>query len=162
MTANAGPAAPLQDLSGIVGYRLRYVYDNGWRYEVYVKNATTIDYHVHSGDVGGRIVKGQAADVTQLDEGHYKLSWTEPTGTSVAVNYLPALRRVHGSTFFPRWIANDGSAIAVYQNDHLEQMHARRDAGPTYPIEVIVEFATITGFDYVGIDDESIIVAPAS
>ncbi len=55
-----------------------------------------------------------------------------------------------------------GLAIAVYQNDHLEQMHALRDAGPTYPIEVIVEFATITGFDYVGIDDESIIVAPAS
>ncbi len=133
MTANAGPAAPPQDLSGIIGYRIRYVYDNGWRYEVYVKNATTIDYHVHSGDVGGRIVKGQSVDVAQLDDGHYKLSWTEPT-RHLGRGQLPARStRVHGSTYFPRWIANDGSAIAVYQNDHLEQMHALRDGRPHLP-----------------------------
>jgi len=162
MIPAAVSSVPSQDLSGIIGHRIRYIYDNGWRYEVYVKNATTIDYHVHTGDVGGRIVKGQIVDLAQLDAAHYKLSWTEPTGTSVAVNYLPALRRVHGSTFFPHWVALNGSAIALYQNDHLERMHALRDAGPTYPIEVIVEFATITDFDYVGPDDESIIVAPTS
>jgi phenolic acid decarboxylase len=30
---------------------------------MYIKNATTIDYHVISGDVGGRIVKGQSVDL---------------------------------------------------------------------------------------------------
>ncbi len=59
MTIQAEPAIPPQDLSGIVGYRIRYIYDNGWRYELYVKNATTVGYHGWSGDVGGRVVKGQ-------------------------------------------------------------------------------------------------------
>jgi phenolic acid decarboxylase len=156
--ACAAPAA--QDLSGIVGHRIVYTYDNGWKNEMYIKNATTIDYHVHSGDVGGRVVKGQPVDLVQLDDDHYKLSWTEPTGTSVAVNYMPVKRRVHGSTFFPQWVAADGSKIAVYQNDHLDQMWRLRAAGPTYPIEVITEFTTIASFAFVGVDDESVIPVP--
>jgi len=155
----AAPAA--QDLSGIVGHHIVYTYANDWNYEMYIKNATTIDYHVHTGDVGGRVVKGQPVDLVQLEDDHYKLSWTEPTGTSVAVNYLPGKRRVHGSTFFPQWVAADGSKIAVYQNDHLDEMRRLRAAGPTYPIEVITEFATITSFTFVGADDESVIPAPA-
>ena len=150
-----------QDLSGIVGHHIVYTYANDWKYEMYFKNATTIDYHVHSGDVGGRVVKGQQVDLVRLDDDHYKLSWTEPTGTSVAVNYLPGKRRVHGSTFFPQWVAADGSKIAVYQNDHLDEMRRLRAAGPTYPIEVITEFATITSFTFVGVDDESVIPEPA-
>lgn len=35
---------PSQDLSGIVGHRFIYTYANSWQYEMYVKNATTIDY----------------------------------------------------------------------------------------------------------------------
>ncbi len=154
----SAPAA--QDLSGIIGHHIVYTYANDWKYEMYIKNATTIDYHVHSGDVGGRVVKGQQVDLVLLDDEHYKLSWTEPTGTSVAVNYLPGKRRVHGSTFFPQWVAADGSKIAVYQNDHLDEMRRLRAAGPTYPIEVITEFATITSFTFVGVDDETVIAAP--
>ena len=146
-----------QDLSGIVGHHIVYTYANDWKYEMYIKNPSTIDYHVHSGDVGGRVVKGQQVDLVRLDDDHYKLSWTEPTGTSVAVNYLPGKRRVHGSTFFPQWVAADGSKIAVYQNDHLDEMWRLRAAGPTYPIEVMTEFATITSFTFVGVDDESVI-----
>ena len=148
-----------QDLSGIIGYHMVYTYANDWKYEMYIKNATTIDYHVHSGDVGGRVVKGQRVDLVLLDDEHYKLSWTEPTGTSVAVNYLPGKRRVHGSTFFPQWVAADGSKIAVYQNNHLDEMRRLRAAGPTYPIEVITEFATIASFTFVGVDDETVIPA---
>ncbi|WP_395728687.1 phenolic acid decarboxylase [Nakamurella sp.] len=154
------PELPVQDLSGIVGYRIVYTYDNDRKYEMYIKNATTIDYHVHSGDVSGRVVKGQRVDLVQLDDYHYKLSWTEPTGTCVAVNYLPAKRRVHGSTFFPQWVSQDGSKIAVYQNDHLDEMQRFRAAGPTYPIEVITEFATIASFTFVGVDDENVIPVP--
>jgi phenolic acid decarboxylase len=32
------------DLSGFVGKHLVYTYDNGWNYEIYVKNETTLDY----------------------------------------------------------------------------------------------------------------------
>lgn len=151
-----------QDLSGLVGHRFIYTYANGWQYEMYVKNSTTIDYRIHSGHVGGRWVKEQKVDLVRLDDGVYKVSWNEPTGTSVVVNVMPARRRLHGTIFFPRWIADDGAATVVFQNEHLDKMAALRDAGPTYPIEVVPEFATISWWEYVGENDESVIsVAPA-
>lgn len=57
---------PAQELSGIVGRRFIYTYANGWQYEMYVKNPTTIDYRIHSGMVGGRWVKDQRVDLVQL------------------------------------------------------------------------------------------------
>ncbi|OZC85866.1 phenolic acid decarboxylase [Rhodococcus sp. 06-418-5] len=153
---------PNQDLSGIVGHRFIYTYANGWQYEMYVKNATTIDYRIHTGMVGGRWVKDQEVDLVQLDDDVYKISWNEPTGTSVVVNVIPCKRRLHGTIFFPQWIELDGTKTVLYQNDHLDEMRAYRDAGPTYPIYVVPEFARITLFEHVGIDDETIVsVAPS-
>ena len=48
--------ATLQDF---IGKHMIYTYDNGWEYEMYVKNEETIDYRIHSGMVGGRWVKDQ-------------------------------------------------------------------------------------------------------
>ncbi|MFE8978750.1 phenolic acid decarboxylase [Streptomyces cyaneofuscatus] len=153
---------PTQDLSGLAGHRVRYTYANGWQYEMYVKNATTIDYHAHSGRVGGRRVKDQEVDLVRLADDVYKVSWNEPTGTCVVVNLLPGSGVVHGTIFFPRWIQLDGSHIAVFQNEHLEEMRALRDAGPTYPIEVIPIFARITLIEHVGENNEDVIsAAPA-
>jgi phenolic acid decarboxylase len=141
----------------LVGYRYIYTYDNGWQYEMYVKNATTIDYRIHTGHVGGRWVRDQTVDLVALAPDVYKISWTEPTGTSVVVNVMPALRRLHGTIFFPDWIRTHGERTVLYQNDHLDEMRAYRDAGPTYPIYVVPEFAAITLFEFVGADDETII-----
>ncbi|GGX88825.1 phenolic acid decarboxylase [Streptomyces minutiscleroticus] len=161
VTTVADPVPP-QDLSGIVGHRFIYTYANGWQYEMYVKNATTIDYRIHTGMVGGRWVKDQEVDLVQLADDVYKVSWNEPTGTSVVVNVLPGRRVLHGTIFFPQWIEQDGGRTVLYQNDHLDEMRAYRDAGPTYPIYVVPEFARITLFEYVGEDDESVVsVAPA-
>lgn len=161
MTATPETPAPEQDLGGLVGHRFIYTYANGWVYEMYVKNATTIDYRIHTGMVGGRWVKDQAVDLVVLTAGVYKVSWTEPTGTCVVVNVLPGERRIHGTIFFPRWVEQDGSRTVLFQNEHLEEMRAFRDAGPTYPIHVVPEFAAITRFEHVGTDDESVIaVAP--
>lgn len=150
---------PVQDLTGIVGHRLIYTYANGWQYEMYVKNATTIDYRIHTGMVGGRWVKDQEVDLVQLDDDVYKVSWNEPTGTSVVVNILPSRRRLHGTIFFPQWIERDGAKTVLFQNEHLDEMRALRDAGPTYPIYVVPEFAKITLFEKVGADDDTIIAA---
>ena len=163
MTSNptTGPTAP--DAPGLPGHRLLYTYANGWTYEMYVKNATTIDYRIHTGHVGGRWVRDQAVDLVEIAPAVHKLSWTEPTGTCVVVNVMPALRRLHGTIFFPEWIRRDGSKTVLYQNDHLAQMQAFRDAGPTYPIYVVPEFADIQLYEYVGEDDETVIaVAPSS
>lgn len=104
---------PLQDLSGIVGCRFIYTYANGWRYEMYVKNDRTIDYRIHSGHVGGRWVKGQEVDLVQLDDDSYKISWTEPTGTSVVVNVMPGKRRIHGVIFSPSGSVSTASERCV-------------------------------------------------
>ncbi|WP_380176510.1 phenolic acid decarboxylase [Kineococcus sp. DHX-1] len=161
VTTTVEHPVPPQDLSGIVGHRFVYTYANGWQYEMYVKNATTIDYRIHSGMVGGRWVKDQTVDLVQLDEDGFKVSWNEPTGTSVVVDVMPQRRRLHGTIFFPRWVEEDGSKTVLFQNDHLDRMRAFRDAGPTYPIHVVPEFARITLFEHVGEDNESVIsVAP--
>ena len=153
---------PPQDLSQIVGKRFIYTYANGWQYEMYVKNANTIDYRIHSGMVGGRWVKGQIVDLVQLDDDSFKISWNEPTGTSVCVNVMPSKRLLHGVIFFPHWIEEHGHRTVLFQNDHLDQMRAYRDAGPTYPIYVVPEFAKITYLDHVGENDETVIsVAPS-
>jgi phenolic acid decarboxylase len=158
MTVDPGAQAKFDITdSGLVGHRFIYTYANGWQYEMYVKNATTIDYRIHTGHVGGRWVRDQTVDLVTLAPDVYKISWTEPTGTSVVVNVMPALRRLHGTIFFPEWIRTDGARTVLYQNDHLDEMHAYRDAGPTYPIYVVPEFAAITLFEHVGADDETII-----
>ncbi|KNB50685.1 phenolic acid decarboxylase [Streptomyces caatingaensis] len=160
-TTTVDRPVPPQDLSGIVGHRFIYTYANGWQYEMYVKNDRTIDYRIHSGHVGGRWVKDQEVDLAQLDDDCYKVSWTEPTGTSVVVNVLPGKRRLHGTIFFPHWIREHGERTVLFQNDHLDRMREYRDAGPTYPIYVVPEFAKITFFEYVGQDDEDVVsVAP--
>ncbi|MEX2975233.1 phenolic acid decarboxylase [Streptomyces sp. C184] len=160
MTTVENPV-PAQDLSGIVGHRFIYTYANGWQYEMYVKNNHTIDYRIHSGHVGGRWVKDQQVDLVQLDEGSYKVSWNEPTGTSVVVNVIPGKRLVHGVIFFPDWIREHGERTVLFQNGHLDEMRTYRDQGPTYPIYIVPEFAKITLFEYVGAEDDSLIsVAP--
>ena len=130
------------DLSGFVGKHLVYTYDNGWNYEIYVKNENTLDYRIHSGLVGNRWVKDQQAYIVRVGESIYKISWTEPTGTDVSLIVNLGDRLFHGTIFFPRW---------VY-----------RDAGPAYPTEVIDEFATITFVRDCGANDDSVIACAAS
>ncbi|WP_370389309.1 phenolic acid decarboxylase [Snodgrassella alvi] len=150
------------DLSNILGKHLVYTYDNGWNYEIYVKNATTIDYRIHSGIVGNRWVKSQKVYLVRLAENVYKISWTEPTGTDVSLSVNLADKIFHGTIFFPRWIINNPEKTVCFQNEHIPQMEAYREAGPAYPTEVIDEFATITFIRDCGENDESIINCPAS
>ena len=73
------------NLSELVGKHLVYTYDNGWNYEIYVKNSTTMDYRIHSGIVGNRWVKDQHVYIVQVAKAVFKISWTEPTGTDVSL-----------------------------------------------------------------------------
>lgn len=150
------------DLSNILGKHLVYTYDNGWNYEIYVKNATTIDYRIHSGIVGNRWVKSQKVYLVRLAENVYKISWTEPTGTDVSLSVNLSDKIFHGTIFFPRWVINNPEKTVCFQNEHIPQMEAYREAGPAYPTEVIDEFATITFIRDCGENDESIINCPAS
>ncbi|MEJ0046632.1 MAG: phenolic acid decarboxylase [Rhodospirillales bacterium] len=145
------------DIAGFVGKHIIYTYANGWLYEVYIKNERTLDYRVHGGLVGGRWVKDQEVHIVRLAEGVVKLSWNEPTGTCVSVAYNLIEHRAHGATFFPRWIELAPEKIIGFQNDKIDLMLQYRDAGPTYPILVVDEFADITFVEDCGRDDETVI-----
>lgn len=149
-----------EELTAFVGRHFIYTYDNGWQYELYVKNARTIDYRIHSGMVGGRWVRDQVAHIVRLGQDVYKISWDEPTGTTVSVAFNLAERKLHGVIFFPQWIAQDAKKTVCFQNDHIDRMLACRDAGPTYPKLVIDEFATITFTEQRAANDESVIACP--
>lgn len=151
-----------EELTAFVGKHLIYTYDNGWQYELYIKNEKTIDYRIHSGMVGGRWVRDQLVHIVRLSDDVVKISWDEPTGTSVSVAANLAERKLHGVIFFPRWIANDPKRTVCFQNDHLDQMHAFRDAGPTYPKLVIDEFASITFVEDCAANDETVVACGPS
>lgn len=151
-----------EDLTGILGKHLVYTYDNGWDYEIYVKNHKTVDYRIHSGLVGNRWVKDQNVYLIRIAQDVYKISWTEPTGTDVSLVVNLADKLFHGTIFFPRWIINNPEKTVCFQNDHIALMESYRETGPAYPTEVIDEFATITFIQDCGQNNESVIACAAS
>ena len=151
-----------EELEGFLGKHMIYTYDNGWQYEIYIKNATTVDYRIHSGLVGGRWVRNQKAHIVRLVQGVYKVSWDEPTGTCVSLCFMLAERKTHGTAFFPKWIYDDAARTVCFQNDHLALMNSYRDAGPTYPRFILDEFSTLTFMEDCTEDDETVICCPPS
>ncbi|WP_137132055.1 phenolic acid decarboxylase [Rhizobium sp. FY34] len=149
-----------EELTDLVGQHFIYTYENGWQYEMYVKNDRTIDYRIHAGLVGGRWVRDQLAHIVRLAPKVFKISWDEPTGTTVSVAVNLTERRLHGVIFFPAWVGDNPGKTVCFQNDHLDQMKAFRDAGPTYPKLVIDEFADITYLEDCGADNETVIICP--
>ncbi|TWI45201.1 phenolic acid decarboxylase [Pseudomonas duriflava] len=152
----------LEQLHAFIGKHFIYTYENGWQYEMYLKDERTIDYRIHSGMVGGRWVKDQLAHIVRLSDDICKISWDEPTGTTVSVAINFAERQLHGTIFFPRWVAIDPYKTVCFQNDHLQSMHEYRDAGPTYPKLVIDEFAQVTFIQDCGALNESVIACAPS
>ncbi|CAI0774955.1 phenolic acid decarboxylase [Serratia entomophila] len=146
-----------EQLSRFLGKHFIYTYENGWQYEMYLKNARTIDYRIHSGMVGGRWVRDQEAHIVRLADDVCKISWDEPTGTTVSVAINFAEKQLHGVIFFPRWIALEPIKTVCFQNDHLALMRQYRDSGPTYPKQVIDEFAAVTFIEDCAVNDESVV-----
>ncbi|USS88616.1 phenolic acid decarboxylase [Fructilactobacillus hinvesii] len=144
-------------MQDFIGMQLIYTYDNGWEYEIYIKNANKIDYRIHSGIVGGRWVKNQTVNLIELAPGIFKVVWTEPTGTDVSLDFMPNENKTHGEIFFPKWVDEHPEITVCYQNDYLEQMHEAREKYSTYPKTVVSEFSTITVKRQRGSNDESVI-----
>jgi phenolic acid decarboxylase len=157
MTASTEYVTPAQNLSGIVGQHLIYTYANGWVYESYIKNNTTIDYRIHSGDVKGRWVKDQQVELARLADSLFTVSWVEPTGSCVSVAINLADRWIHGAIFFANWVHQNAQLTALYQNDHLDEMRALRDKGPVAPAFLLDEFGIITFAENAGPDNEDVI-----
>lgn len=149
-----------EGLGGFIGKHLIYTYENGWQYEIYVRNDRMLDYRIHSGIVGGRWVTEQRASIVNIADDVYKISWDEPTGTVVSLTINLRRRRLHGAAFFPRWVEEDPGKTVCYQNRHLGEMREYRDAGPTYPKMVLDEFADITFVEDCGPGRSDVINCP--
>lgn len=130
-------------MNKFIGSHFIYTYANGWKYELYVKNENTIDYRIHSGMVGGRWVKDQKVDLVKLTEGIYKISWTEPTGTDVCLDFMPNENKLHGVIFFPKWVHEHPEITVCFQNDFIPLMEQSRLKYDTYPKYVVPEFGSI-------------------
>ena len=66
-----------------------------------MQNDHTVDYRIHGGLVAGRWVTDQEADIVKLTDGVFKITWTEPTRTDVALDFMPNEKKLHGVIFFP-------------------------------------------------------------
>lgn len=137
-------------LEELVGKHIVYKYDNGWEYEAYYKNESTIDYRVRSGKLAGRCVKGQAVHIRrllQLAEAEtesppprkmFMVSWTEPTGTCVTQVVDLDNASMESAAFFPHWVIADPHKSVGFQNPQkLSAIASYRDLGPTYPLHVV-------------------------
>lgn len=144
-------------MENFLGSHIIYTYENGWEYELYVKNEDTIDYRIHSGMVAGRWVRDQKVDIVELVEGVYKISWTEPTGTDVVLNLMIAQKRTHGVAFFPKWVHQHPEITVCFQNDHIKLMEESREKYETYPKYVLTECATITFMKNEGKNNETVV-----
>lgn len=69
--------------------------------------------------VAGRWVKDQEADIVMLTEGVYKITWTEPTGTDVALDFMPNEGKLHGTIFFPKWVEEHPEITVTFQMNTL-------------------------------------------
>jgi phenolic acid decarboxylase len=69
-------------------------------------------------------VRDQQAHIVRLSDDICKISWDEPTGTTVSVAINFAERQLHGVIFFPQWIAQDPKKTVCFQNQHLDLMRA--------------------------------------
>lgn len=146
-----------KSLEDFVGTHFIYTYDNGWEYELYVKNDHTIDYRIHGGMVAGRWVKDQEVSLVMLTEGIYKITWTEPTGTDVALDFLPNEGKLHGMIFFPKWVEEHPEITVCFQNDFIDLMHESREKYETYPKYLVPEFAKITYAAEAGKDNDDVV-----
>ncbi|KPI84256.1 Phenolic acid decarboxylase [Leptomonas seymouri] len=140
-----------------VGTQLIYTYENGWEYELYVKNRDTIDYRIHSGMVAGRWVRDQKVFLDALLPGVFKISWTEPTGTDVSLCFMLTEKRTHGTIFFPKWVHEHPEITVCYQNDNIPLMEESRLKYETYPKSLVSEFSKITFMKNWGANNENVV-----
>ena len=151
-----------ETLGRFVGKHFIYTYANGWHYEAYIRSAYLADFRIHSGLLAGRWVTSTKVHLVRITDDICKMSWSEPTGTCVSLMYDVGKRRMHGTIFFPQWIAKTPKKAIVHENEHDAEMQALRDAGPTYPTMVIDEFADITFMEDCGANNDTVITCSST
>ncbi|MEU0545413.1 phenolic acid decarboxylase [Nocardia sp. NPDC005978] len=155
-------------LAGLLGKHMIYAYENGWKYELYVRNADTVATRCLLGPMFGRWTTNQTAKIVSLggagadpDE-QYKLAWVEPTGSTMVAIVWPGERRVHTTATFPQWMLDYPESTLTHYEDNLHAIRADRDRGPTYPLTLVSSNGRITYLESRDPDDDTVIDCPPS
>lgn len=159
---STSPSALIGDLSGIIGKHLIYAYDNGWKFELYVRDWQTIESRCLMGPMFGRWSTNVAAKLVQLSEDLYKLAWVDPTGTTTVIIVWLGDRRVHATISYPQWMLDYPESTLTRYEDNLDAIVADRDKGPTYPLTLVNATGRITFLESRDTDDETVIDCPPS
>lgn len=91
-------------MENFIGSYMIYIYENGWEYEIYIKNDYIIDYRIYSGMVVGCWVWDQEVNIVKLIEGVYKVFWIELIGIDVLLNFMLNEKCMYGIIFFLKWV----------------------------------------------------------
>ncbi|MEC3916340.1 phenolic acid decarboxylase [Nocardia sp. CDC160] len=164
MSAEDAAAAPALagDLSGIVGRHLIYAYENGWKYELYVRNSHTVAFRCLLGPMFGRWSTHQPAKMLQLSGDMYKIAWVEPTGTVTVLIAWLGERRIHTTICYPHWMLDYPEPTLARYEDNLDEITAERDKGPTYPQTLVASTGRITFLETRNPNDDTVIDRPPS
>jgi len=147
------------EIARFIGKHFFYTYEDGWQYEMYIKNDRAIRYRIHGSIVGERWVRNQQTQIVRISDDVVKISWDEPTGTTVSVAVNFAECRLHGVIFSPQRVAQAPEKTVCFQNDHLDPIRENRNVGSTYPKLVIDEYAPIAFLEDRGASDETVIAS---
>ena len=75
-------------------------------------------------DVGSKIKK---RDIVKLTDGVFKITWTEPTGTDVALDFMPNEKKLHGTIFFPKWVEEHPEITVTFKMNTSLKWEAARE-----------------------------------
>ncbi|CEH14140.1 Phenolic acid decarboxylase, bacterial [Ceraceosorus bombacis] len=142
-----------QDLSGLINKHLLYTYDNGWKYESWIKSPTRIVYKIHGGPMGGRdnyqtiscrVVREPSKETGE--QGVYLISWLEETGTVVSMTIDFTNNKVNSFICFSKghW-ENPQIAHGHYKKEQWRQL-AKVPGGESITTDrtIISESATLS------------------
>ncbi|KAJ9122770.1 hypothetical protein QFC24_004200 [Naganishia onofrii] len=123
----------------------QYTYDNGWKYEFWLKSEKRIVYAIHGGPMSGR-KNYQTCAVQEVRTGEiFQISWVEETGTVVSIIVDLTQKRITTYMAFSRghWDYPEKAHGDKRNPEDFERWRKLAEVGKNTDREVIPEQATI-------------------
>ena len=127
---------------GLVGKKIKYLYENGWEYHAYYESEEKVAYEVVSGPFGSRKAS-QKTWSREVAPDIFMVGWYEETGTIVVQVVNLNSMQVTSFAGFPRWVFDNPGVTHGQKEDNLERIMQMREAGPDAPREIFFESGTI-------------------
>ncbi|GAA6002732.1 hypothetical protein JCM10207_007648 [Rhodosporidiobolus poonsookiae] len=136
-------AAPAHFEEEMLNKHFEYTYDNGWKYEFWVKNHQRIVYKIHGGPMNGRS-NYQTAYYQRVRAHIWQISWVEETGTTVTITLDQDEKRLTTTMIFSAGHWEFPEKAHGYKREKLEEWRKLAEYKPLPQYRhVLTEQATI-------------------